>query len=114
LIDDNLTVDIHIRKSNKSITGTKGKKSSDLVEAGIEGSPCFSDAILPNLLLHVLHPGQVPLLLVRLLQVARILSPELLVQRTGNQASAQCSERIRELTILARAKNLVQFLKAYR
>jgi hypothetical protein len=67
---------------------------TDLVESSVEGAPGLPDAILPDLLPYVLMGGgrQVTLLLVRLLQVARVLRPELLVQRARDQTPGQREE----------------------
>ncbi len=61
---------------------------TDLVESSVEGGPGLPDAVLPYLVPHIRVGGgrQVALLLVRLLQVARVLCPELLVQRARDQA----------------------------
>jgi hypothetical protein len=69
---------------------------TDLVESSVEGAPGLPDAVLPYLVPHVgMGGGQVTLLLVRLLQVARVLSPELLVQRARDQTPAKVFVLIR-------------------
>ncbi len=78
---------------------------TDLVEPSVEGAPGLPDAVLPYLVPRVgVGRGQVSLLLVRLLQVARVLCPELLVQRARDQTPAK---KEIEVFVLIRSKYVV-------